>query len=275
MWKPDLENLSGPRYKALADAIAEDIASGRLLSGQQLPTHRALADEIGVTVGTVTRGYAEAERRNLISARVGSGTFVTDRQSLTTEFKIPEQNGEQLIDFSLAFAPHATEEVELQRTLLELAGDTAILKNLLSYYPEMGMARHRKAIVQWLAENKIAANADQIVICNGGQNGIGMALQALAKPGERVLSEGLTYPGFINVVRQQSMRLTGLPMDEWGIIPEPLDTYCRQYNPGLLYCTPTHHNPTAINFSEERRREILDVAEKHNLIVLEDAVHQR
>src|SRR5271154_7562856 len=75
-WTPDLSRHRGPRYRAIADALAADIASGRLATGQQLPTHRDLAYRLRVTVGTVSRAYAEAERRGLIGGEIGRGTFV-------------------------------------------------------------------------------------------------------------------------------------------------------------------------------------------------------
>src|SRR5262245_2490322 len=76
IWVPDLSNLRGPRYLAIADALASDIRSSRLSPGDRLPTHRELAYQLGVTVGTVTRAYGEAERRGLIGGEVGRGTFV-------------------------------------------------------------------------------------------------------------------------------------------------------------------------------------------------------
>src|SRR3954453_11264605 len=75
-WLPDLSPLRGPRYRAIADALAADIANGRLSVGARLPTHRDLAYKLHVTVGTVTRAYAEAERRGLIGGEVGRGTYV-------------------------------------------------------------------------------------------------------------------------------------------------------------------------------------------------------
>src|ERR1700754_3596030 len=78
-WTPNLERQAGPRYVAIADVLANDIASGRLKAGDRLPTHRELAWKLGVTVGTVTRAYAEAERRGLISGEVGRGTFIRER----------------------------------------------------------------------------------------------------------------------------------------------------------------------------------------------------
>ncbi len=70
-WSPNLEDRHGPRYLAIAEQLARDLDTGRLKPGDRLPTHRDLAWTLGVTVGTVTRAYAEAERRGLIAGEVG------------------------------------------------------------------------------------------------------------------------------------------------------------------------------------------------------------
>src|SRR5258706_13204551 len=75
-WLPTLSEWAGPVYMRIADALAADIANGRLVRGQQLPTHRALAHELDIDLTTGTRGYGEARRRGLPDARVGKGTFV-------------------------------------------------------------------------------------------------------------------------------------------------------------------------------------------------------
>src|SRR5687767_13798319 len=76
MWKPRLDRKAGPLYLGLAGAIAADVQAGRLHAGDQLPPQRDLADALGITVTTVTRGYAEAQRLGLVSGEVGRGTFV-------------------------------------------------------------------------------------------------------------------------------------------------------------------------------------------------------
>jgi hypothetical protein len=78
-WSPALDELAGPRYVAIADALAADISNGRLPAGTRLPTHRDLAWELKVTVGTVSRAYAEAERRGLIYGEVGHHLAVRAR----------------------------------------------------------------------------------------------------------------------------------------------------------------------------------------------------
>ena len=80
MWLPNLEGRRGPVYRAIADAIDEDVQSGALRAGARLPPHRDLADHLGVTVTTITRAYTEAARRGLISGHVGRGTFIRGQE---------------------------------------------------------------------------------------------------------------------------------------------------------------------------------------------------
>src|SRR5262245_8244185 len=84
IWAPNLSARAGPLYRAIADALAADVDAGHLTPGQRLPTHRELAERLGVTVGTVSRGYAEAERRGYIDATIGRGTFVRDHEWAAT-----------------------------------------------------------------------------------------------------------------------------------------------------------------------------------------------
>src|SRR5215813_4824524 len=77
-WVPTMSSRAGPLYRQIAEAIEGDIVSGRLRRGQQLPTHRALAKALGIDLTTVTRAYADAQRRGLTQARAGQGTFVAE-----------------------------------------------------------------------------------------------------------------------------------------------------------------------------------------------------
>src|SRR3546814_17065256 len=75
-WLPNLDRVRGPLYWRIHAALANDIRAGRLAAGEQLPTHRTLARTLGVTVNTVSRAFAEAERSPLVVSRVGRGTYV-------------------------------------------------------------------------------------------------------------------------------------------------------------------------------------------------------
>src|SRR5215467_13542122 len=78
-WMPNLAASDKPRYLAIADAIAEDIRSGRLGASDRLPPQRKLAKRLDIDFTTVARGYVEAQKRGLIESKVGQGTFVRDK----------------------------------------------------------------------------------------------------------------------------------------------------------------------------------------------------
>ena len=102
------------------------------------------------------------------------------------------------------------------------------MTSLLDYLPETGLERHPGIIAGRLATMLIHVHPDNILITNGGQHGNMMALQAATRPGDTIVSESLTYSGFINAARQWQTHHIGLPMDEHGLIPEALEQCCLQ-----------------------------------------------
>src|SRR5262245_42863309 len=120
-WVPSLEARRGPRYRAIADALADDVRSGRLTQGARLPTHRVLASTLGVTVGTVSRAYSEAERRGLISGEVGRGTFVRPSSGPgRAGLRMRDEPDASLIDLSLNFPVSDAEDRAVARGLVAL-----------------------------------------------------------------------------------------------------------------------------------------------------------
>src|SRR6202035_2597617 len=108
-WLPKIKkSKSGaPLYLAIANAIAEDIATGQLTAEQRLPPQRKLADMLGIDFTTVARAYSEAHRRGLIDSVVGRGTFICGRRRL----KIPRVfEGRPNIDMSMNMPPEPYSE---------------------------------------------------------------------------------------------------------------------------------------------------------------------
>ncbi len=132
-----MEGRPGPRYRAIAEAIAEDAARGRLRPGSQLPTHRDLADRLGVTVGTITRAYAEAARRGIVTGEVGRGTFVRGVGTEPAAFRFASQAEAGLIDMSVNLPPAPPDPAALAQALTTIAA-YADLGTLLDYAPEGG-----------------------------------------------------------------------------------------------------------------------------------------
>ena len=164
IWMPDLSSLPGPRYLAIADALAADLAAGQLSADERLPTHRDLAYRLGITVGTVSRGYAEAHRRGLIAGEVGRGTYIQgdggksdQRFDLSVHEATPE-----LFDFSLNLPAKGPAVQVFADTLGELSRSNS-LGPLLEYQPDIGMRKHREAGAEWLAMNGLKTAPDNVV----------------------------------------------------------------------------------------------------------------
>lgn len=269
-WSPNLTEALGPRYVAIADVLAKDIADGRLKAGDRLPTHRELAWKLGVTVGTVTRAYAEAERRGLIAGEVGRGTFIRDRGSDVLSAMPAAPDG--FIDLARNFPPGWRDNREIADILGELSHAND-LGPLLGYAPNLGLLPHREAGAQWLARSGIDVAPSQVAVTNGAQHAMLVSLSALTRPGDVVLSEQLTFYGLKSLGTHLSLRLHGVEIDEHGLVPAALDAACRQLAPKAVYCMPTLQNPTTAMMPEARRREIAAICVRHGATIVEDDIY--
>ncbi|PSL10958.1 GntR family transcriptional regulator [Marinobacterium halophilum] len=272
-WLPALESLPGPRYKALVDQLAADMASGVLQPGQRLPPQRLLADALGVTVGTITRAYQEAERRGLVEARVGSGTRVKDLTEALPHFHHLTRAGHDSIDLSLSIPiPTPLRQQQLTVSLQQVSASPEAVNAALAYQPEQGCPTQREQLCQWLASQGLHFEPQELMLTEGGQHADFLALQTLVKPGEAVASAALTYPGMIAAARQLGLKHLPVGTDAEGIRPDMLERLCQQQRIRLLYLMPEYNNPTGHHMSEARRQAIVDVARRYDMLLLEDGV---
>lgn len=269
-WLPDLESLAGPRYAAIAQAIAQAIGEGQLVPGDRLPPQRDLAWKLGVTVGTVTRGYGEAERRGLVKGEVGRGTYVRPTGAMENwMMRGGEEDAGELIDLNFILPTPSSELESFGATLTSLGQQPDIVETL-GYQPHIGRLRHRQAGTAWLARSGLEVPAERVALVAGAHHGIVAALFTIARPGERVLTEALTYPGLQAAARLLGLRLEPVAIDEEGLIPKALDAACRSAEARGVYFVPKLQNPTTGTMSEARRREIAEVCRRHSLPFIED-----
>lgn len=271
MWIPRIDKREGPIYRAIVDALQEDVGQGHLKSGAQLPTQRALADALKITVSTVTRAYGEAKRIGLIDGEVGRGTYV--RQSGRREArKLGDHANGELIDLMLNRPALAGLDVHLRETLGQLMQEDG-LESCLDYPPPGGFERHRAAGADWVARAGVQIDPDGVIVCSGAQQALLIALAAHASRGDLIATEALNYPGVRRIADFLGLQLVGLPLDEQGIEPGALADACKKHKLRAIVCTPVNHNPTTATMSLERRQQILDIALRNGLVVIEDDVH--
>ncbi|WP_235893864.1 PLP-dependent aminotransferase family protein [Oceanidesulfovibrio indonesiensis] len=257
-----------PVYRALADAIERDVFSGALQPGMRLPTHRDLADAMGINVTTVTRGYAEAERRGLLSGTVGRGTFIAADAATPSSLVSFEPHSPGLIEMGLV-TPLARQDPDLSESLRRLSRrrDPGAY---LRYTDPRGLPQHREAGAQLARLYGVPAVAEEILVCSGSQHALTCCFMGLFSPGDRVATCPLTYPGLKSLAAMFGIRLCAVAMDEEGMLPEALDAACRRLGLKGLYLMPHMHNPTTASMSEKRRAAIAETAGRRGLRIVED-----
>lgn len=267
-WTPTISELSGPRYQRIVEAMEADIAAGRLVRGQQLPTQRSLARALGIDLTTVTRAYTEARRRGIMEARVGQGSFVSE----TSARRAVDLPHPVAIDLSMNVPPHPLEAQLDERIIagLEAIRAQSGLTAFLNYQPPGGSAHEREVAARWLRARVPHAHADKLVIFPGAQTILFNLLAHLARPGDVVLTEALTFPGIKAAAAQLGVRLVGVAMDDGGILPDALAKACRTHRPNAVYLIPTLHNPTTATLAPERRGAIAKIIRDADTVLIED-----
>jgi DNA-binding transcriptional MocR family regulator len=268
-WIPRLSPAGGSWAQRLADAIAADVESGRLAPGERLPTQRAMASQLGITPGTVNRGYALAERAGLISAEVGRGTFVLAPGDTGIHDASLAREAAGAIELGLNYPAGTDAEAELDRALSRLVGRQGGAP-LLALAPYAGRPEHRAAGALWLRRVGLSVDGGDVLLTTGVQHGLAAALAALTGPGDAVLTESLTGPSIKGLAAMHYLRLVGVECDEDGLLPDALASAARSAGARVVYSMPTLHTPTTATMPEYRRRAIAAVLAAHDLVAIED-----
>jgi len=124
-----------------------------------------------------------------------------------------------------------------------------------------------------LVKNRIKEfnpKTDEIVITAGAQQVMEISAKLLAEEGSTVLCESPTFAGSLNAFRSYGVKLRGVPVDKDGIITEKLEAAIKEVKPAFVYLIPNFQNPTGLCTSLSRRKEVLDIAERYDVPIIED-----
>ena len=273
IWSEPLVASDGPKYKAVASMIRAAVDNGGLLVGAKLPPVRELAYQLGITPGTVARAYTILTDEGLLQAEVGRGTFVAaPKSSLQDDVWSRQAEPADTHAVSL-FSPRLPDvgQVAAIRAALRQVADGDPMR-FLNYPTRDAYGPVRQAGVDWLAELPLGPlEQEDIVLTHGGQNGICIVLQAILQgPRPVLLVEDLSYAGFRRAAELLRADVVGVEMDEQGAIPAALDAAARKSGAQVFCTTPEVQNPTGTHTPIARRKELVEVAKRHDLQILED-----
>ncbi|MGV9254100.1 aminotransferase-like domain-containing protein [Streptomyces sp. NPDC003697] len=250
----------------VADRLAADIARDRLRPGDRLPTHRSLARTLGVTVGTVARAYAEAERRGLVAGEVGRGTFVRSGFGLAGT---PVSGAVDLASLHPPITGGVDPSALLGATLGALAADPDALRSVTETEQSTDAPAHRAAGAAWASYAGFRPAPERVLLTAGAQHALTITLLALAAGGA-VATAPLTNPGLIAAARHLGVPLTTVDCDDDGMLPDALARACAADRVRLVYLQPTLANPGGRTMPAARRIELAEVCDRASVWVLED-----
>lgn len=256
-------------YRAIADAVAADIAAGRLGPGDRLPPQRHFARRHRVAVSTATRVYRELARRGLTVGEVGRGTFV--RAARGDGAAALAEPGTARVDLELAF-PMVEQTALMAPVLAELGAEGALL-DALGPVGVAGRPADRAAVADLLARDGWRPPEDRTSFTGSGREAIAAALAAIAAPGDRIGVEPLTYPAVLGIATRLGLDLVPLETDELGVTPEAVRQAHRQHGLRGLYLQPVLHNPLGVSWSAARRTAVAELLVELDLPLVEDGVY--
>ncbi len=155
-------------------------------------------------------------------------------------------------------------------TLLRQRGATA-----LQYGSGQGDERLREQILDVMAPVGITAHPDDIVVTTGSQMALDLVVRTFCDPGDVILVESPSYVGALGVFRSYEARVVHVAMDDQGLSPVALEEAIRRVRSErgqvkLIYTIPSFHNPAGLTQGQARRHEVIEVARRHGILVLED-----
>lgn len=259
-WLPNLSRADGAKYLAIAEALSSAIQRGDLQHGERIAPQREVAARLGVDLTTVTKAYEAVRARGLIAPRGRAGSFVIhpeksraqDRGQLDTSMNMPPELPGDILTRAIA---------EGTSTLLSAAG-----AELLHYQPAGGAAQERAAAAAFLTSNGLPSTEEDVILAAGGQNALFAIFSAVLKPGDGVACGTYVYPGMRAIAARLGLRLVPLPV----LNADALEQACQSGEVDALYLVPTNDNPTAATLSADDRKAIATVANRHDLLIVED-----
>lgn len=270
-------------YVQLYRQICSLISRGELSHGFLLPSVRKFAKRLGVNPGTVVSAYRLLEKNGYIFSRGGSGSYVAqvpvemdDGESAEARTGEPDE---------AIYAPPPSEDglinlagIALNPEWISVEKFKQVINEVLDrdkgyafgYQESQGFYPLRESIAANLGAHGVKADAGNVQIISGAQQGIDIAAKALLNYGDYVFTETPTYPGAIAAFRSRGAKIVEIPMLADGICLERLEENLRTFRPKLIYVMPNIQNPTGCSYSLQKRARLMGLARYYQAIILED-----
>ncbi len=268
-----------PIYQQLGDSIHELIEKGILQPNYRLPSIRIMAEKLNINNVTVVNAYRYLENKKVVYSQIGSGTYVSPLpikdlpEPINPNINKFNKNNNYNLENALNFATTSTSE-----ELFPVDEFKQIFNEILErdkgyafkYQESEGYTSLRKSICKYLSHYSINSSYEKIQIISGAQQGIDILSKAILKSGDIVFVEKPTYYGAVGAFQSRGANIIEIPLENDGMNMDLLESYMKLYLPKLIYVMTYYQTPTSISYSLEKKRKLLQIAEKYNSYIIEE-----
>lgn len=274
-----LEKTGGlPLYQQLAEGIEALITDGILPANSKLPPIRKMAEYFGVNSVTIVNAYKHLENKQLVYSRVGSGTFVSPLPVEHIPEPVANRNlrsfdsglsMENAINFTSTSLPHEMFPVDAFKKAFNEVLDRE-KGGAFRYMDSMGYAPLREQLCRYLGEYGIKTAVENVQVISGAQQGIDIISKAMLRYGDVVFVEKPTFYGAAGAFLSRGGKLVEVPMEPDGMDLVLLEDFLKLYQPKFIYMMAYYQTPTGISYSMEKKRRLLELAEKYDTYIIEE-----
>ncbi|MAR73823.1 PLP-dependent aminotransferase family protein [Halomonas sp.] len=269
--------------------IRRRMAQRQLAPGARLPSIRGLAESLGVSRSTVVEAYDRLVAEGAIHSRRGAGFFVGDRLPPLSLAELAPRREREVDPLWLTrqalesdhyrlrpgcgwlpaeWMPHE----EIRRGLRQLARRSGAVASLTDYASPQGLHALRQVLAHRLTERGVEAAPSQILLTESGTQAIDLLCRFLLERGDRVLVDDPCYFNFHALLRAHRVKVVGVPFSPAGPDLSRLAEALEQHRPRLYITNSGLHNPTGASLSLAVAHRVLRLAERHDLLIIEDDI---
>ncbi len=276
---------STPLYRQLADSIRSLVSIGSLRTGDRLPATRELAGQLGLNRTTVSAAYEMLEQSGVLQGHVGRGSFIAatsetrtfDWESVLPPLEYtPVPAGTVSINFATSRPAADNFPLEQFRQLSQQVIDSPEAAEILQLGSSHGYAPLRRYLLEQSFSSGVARDNDDLIITNGCQQALDLIARVFFHPAaasQSLLVEDPVYHGLLRVFSRAGANIVGIPVDEAGLDLNAVEDAIARLRPRLLVVTPSFQNPTGATLSLDRRKRLIDIAQRAGLILVENDIY--
>jgi DNA-binding transcriptional MocR family regulator len=281
-------------YQQVIDFVDQQEKNGAFRAGDKLPSLRKLSRQFEISIPTVKQAYIELERQGTISARPQSGYYLKAKQARTLKpmrakwacCEPVEISCRSLIE-QVYDAVHLPDSIalgisnpvnahppdkalaRLMRSVLSKNAEKAV-----SYGPANGDPKLRLNLAFRYQEQGVAINHDDIIITNGAQEALSIALQCVAERGDIIAVESPCFFGLIELIESLGMKaLEVYTCTEDGVCVDELAKVIKQHPVKACLFSTAISNPLGSMMTDQQRQNMVSLLEEHNIPLIEDEVY--